>query len=192
MYVISSLNPNYPTESSFQLRQAVEQASPKKSSFASRFSLSWDKVLLVCDTVLILAGIAHFFFLKLPLYSFGLALYGIGRLIVHNLVLSDQKKLRQLAKTIENKDSIIKEQEERLKDRLKDPEYQAMLKKKDKDNIALDKENQALKRHREKRKRQIQEHDQTLKKQVLRIARKQREIAELNARISALNTRLPG
>lgn len=62
-----------------------EQIKNPFSGLAARITPSWEKLVVICNTALLLAGIAYTFFLKLPMLSLGLGMHAIGYLVMNRL-----------------------------------------------------------------------------------------------------------
>ncbi len=68
------------------------------SSFSGRFTPNWEKIIVFCNSALLVVAIAHAFFsLKLPLLSLAFGLYGVASLMLQGRVsLPTKAKVAQL------------------------------------------------------------------------------------------------
>lgn len=157
------------------------------SSFFSCFSFpTWEKVVLVCDTIVIIAGMVHFFFMKLPLYSICLAIYGIARLIVRNQVGTNHARCEELQTQLEEKDRIIaKQKEELVKKKKKSSDNTAHV---EQQRLELEQQNTELVQAKEKTKEARERRDR-YKAEVAQLqqdkSRLEREKQELMASVAA-------
>lgn len=95
-----------------------ENAKSSTHPLSSRIQINWDKVILLANTALILAGIAFAFFMKLPLIMIGLAGYGALYVSLWNLAQknrSDPAELHRLQTLLDLKEKTIKELKEEKK-----------------------------------------------------------------------------
>ncbi|NGX37378.1 MAG: hypothetical protein K1000chlam2_00532 [Chlamydiae bacterium] len=72
--------------------QMKEFGGPEKPSLLGRVSINWETAILFCNVALVVAGMAHAYFIKLPLVSFGLGLYALFYLAIHGRVKQEKHK----------------------------------------------------------------------------------------------------
>jgi len=87
--------------------QMHENTQPKSSSLFGRISLNWDKIILFFNSALILAGIAFSFFIKLPLISLGLGVYGVLYVSLYGLAKRAQPASGELLRVQKEKDTAL-------------------------------------------------------------------------------------
>lgn len=108
--MIQPLHYSYLQHPNLQLSERVKEDKP---SFCSRINLNWDKVILVVNTAVILAGVAFFyFFVKIPLIMIGLAGYGVVYLALSGLA----SRTRPTAQQLESLKAEMSQKQKTIKD----------------------------------------------------------------------------